>query len=219
MSIPTSVVDRAARSEERYLADPGRFAGRESDFAHWVVERLPRWKGAAIVEVGCGAGRDLTFYLTRGYAALGADFSPTAIERARHRVAMLPEPGRSRGRVAHGDALSILRTLPDQSLEAVIANHTYGTIPGPELAMVFAEAGRCLRPGGVHLYAIRTPSDPQAGEGVRVAPDTWLGGPHPVPYRYYALSDCDRLVEAPFERGDRTPKEKGHDLFVADRRR
>jgi SAM-dependent methyltransferase len=219
MALPTSVNDRAALSESKYREDPARFAGRESDFAHWVVERLPTWKGANLVELGCGAGRDLTYYLGRGYSALGVDFAPTAIERARQRVAMLPEPGRSRGRVALGEALAVLRTLPEQSLEAVVANGMYATLPPDDLETLVSEIGRCVRPGGLHAYAVRTPSDPQAGEGVRVAPDTWFGGPHSAPYRYFSTEVIERLTAAPFERAERASRGPEHQVFVADRRR
>jgi len=41
---------------------------------------------ARLLELGCGTGRDLEFYLKLGFSVTGIDYSPTAIAKAKSRV-------------------------------------------------------------------------------------------------------------------------------------
>jgi SAM-dependent methyltransferase len=53
----------------------------DSAFAEWVLSRLPG--GAAVMDLGCGAGADACRYAAAGHVVLGIDYSPTAVEKAR----------------------------------------------------------------------------------------------------------------------------------------
>jgi len=209
---------RRAASEAKYQKDPRRFAGLVSDFARWAAPRLPPFAGARLLEVGCGPGRDLAFYADRGFACTGVDFAPTAIERARERFAHLPEPTRSRGRFVLGDAMAVLHSQAPASIDAIVANLVYPTFEEAELRSLFAEVARCLRPGGVHAYAVRSVGDPRAKEGELVGPDTRRGGPHDVPYRYFSLETLNALASDGFTKGERAERKVEHLLYGADTR-
>lgn len=210
--------DRRAVSESQYQNDPGRFSGEESGFARWVVPRLEVATGGRLVEIGCGPGRDLCHYARQGLTVLGVDHAPSAIEGARQRLALLPEPARSRGRVVLGEATSTLLTLPEESQDAVVAHLVYGSFTPEELLRLSGAIARCLRPSGMHAFAVRTTTDPLFQQGQRVGPDTVFGGPHLVPYRYFTAESAGTVPGPRFRVEERLSLPGQHLLYLRARR-
>ncbi len=209
---------RRAVSESEYQGDRGRFDGAESGFARWIVPRLPTTTGARVVEIGCGPGRDLCHYARHGFAVLGVDHAASAIEGARHRTALLPEPARSRARVVYGEAIATLLTLSESSQDAVVAHLVYGSFTPEELSELSGAVARCLRPSGVHGFAVRATTDPRFKEGQRVGPDTVFGGPHLVPYRYFTPGTAVRVPGPRFEVEEKLVVPSEHLIYVQARR-
>jgi SAM-dependent methyltransferase len=82
------------RYHESELSGP-----RRRDFADWVLQRLsPR---TAVLDLGCGTGRDAAAYVEGEHQVLGVDYSPAALDTAR---SLTPE---SPGDVAF-EALNLL---------------------------------------------------------------------------------------------------------------
>jgi len=210
--------ERRTVSESQYAGDPGRFDGAESGFARWVVPRLGAMTGSHLVEIGCGPGRDLCHYARHGFAVLGIDHAPSAIEGARHRTALLPEPARSRARVLYGEAVASLLSLPEESQDAVVAHLVYGSFTPKELTGLSGAVARTLRPGGTHAFAVRATSDPRFQQGQKVDGDTLLGGPHLVPYRYFTLESAAEVPGARFTVEERVRIAPEHLLYVRARR-
>jgi SAM-dependent methyltransferase len=215
---PTSpwppLAKRAAAAERIYEGNPERFRGPPSRFFGWAFAQLrPCFPRGQVLELGCGTGRDARAFFRAGYSVLGVDYSATAIERARAEV---DPPGGLRFR--RTDALTALRDTLSDSLSAVYAHAVYMMLPEDELEGVFDEVRRTLHPGGLHLFAVRSTTDPVAGQGVEVAPDVWqrtAGGP---PHRYFRPATVDRLTARGFERVALEFPEGLHFGFVADRR-
>jgi SAM-dependent methyltransferase len=212
--------ERARAAEAAYVRDPERGSGEDNPFILWVVARLQKTAGVReVVELGCGTGSDAVRLAREGYRVHGVDFAPTAIELATARRAALGEPFRSRLAFLQGEATQFLEGRPPASADAVVANLVYMTWSPPELARLVAAVHRVLRPGGLHLFSVRTTTDPNAGKGARVAPNTYLGGPHVVPYRYFTPDDVEELSRPGFDRVERLGSRETHRLFVADGRR
>jgi SAM-dependent methyltransferase len=214
-----SVAARRAASERKYRRDPGRFRGRPSPFARWAYARRskPRFRGR-LLELGCGPGRDLLFFLDRGLQVQGVDFSSTAIARAREAVAHRPLPERKRATLTESEAIGFLRRVHPGTYDAVYAHLAYGALPLDELVELFALVRRALRIGGLHLYAARDTRDPNCGRGRQVAPNVWFGGPHDVPFRYFTPGTCATLGRGFFRRVATGRSRSSHLLYVIDQR-
>lgn len=138
------------------------------------LDRLP--KGARVLELGCGAGRDAARIMERGFDLDATDGIPAMVAKANER---------------HGVGARLMRfdeLSAEAEYDAVWAHACLLHCPRAELPGVLARIHTALRPGGLH-YASYKLGD---GEGRDL-----LGRLHNFP-------DADRLrdryAEAGFER-------------------
>ena len=90
-----------------------------------------------VLDVGCGRGEFLDLLKTRGVTARGIDLNYEMVEMCRARGLD----------VSHGDVLSHLRTLPDESLGGLFAAQVVEHLSPDYLLAFLNEAQRVLRPG------------------------------------------------------------------------
>jgi len=97
----------------------------------------------AILETGCGTGKNTVFLAEIGESVLALDFSEGMLSRAREKV-----PARH---VTFAEAdLTQRWPCEDRSRDLIVCNLVLEHIA--DLSFVFAEAARCLEPGG-RLFA------------------------------------------------------------------
>lgn len=100
-----------------------------------------------ILDVGCGAGTLLCF-LTRkvGFRepAQGVDITPEQVELARQVITANHLEGKVV--VQAGSALAL--PFPDASFDVVVSSHVLHNLSDENLAVLFAEVRRVLKPGG-----------------------------------------------------------------------
>ena len=103
--------------------------------------------GTAILDAGCGGGRNLFYLLQAGFEVSAVDASTEAVERVRRRVAELGHPlPADRLRVEPLEKLS----FPDASFDAVVASAVLHFAPDEvSFRAMVAELWRVLRPGGL----------------------------------------------------------------------
>jgi malonyl-CoA O-methyltransferase len=129
-----------ARAYDRWAAsyDDDRNATRDLDAA--VVRRAPlRLAGRDVLEIGCGTGKNSEWLALHARRLLALDFSAGMLAAARRRV---PAP---HARFVEHD----VRTpwpLGAGEVDAVVGNLVLEHVE--ELAPIYAEAARVLRPGG-----------------------------------------------------------------------
>ena len=99
-----------------------------------------------ILDVGCGRGELLEVLRDAGLQAKGLDNNGIQVERCQAHSLDVTE----------ADALTYLRALPDESLNAVTALHFAEHLPFASLVSFLDEVGRTLRPGG--LVILETPN-------------------------------------------------------------
>lgn len=134
-------MDDIARAYDRWSSsyDADRNLTRDLDAA--VVRRAPLGiEGADVLELGCGTGKNTEWLAASARSVLALDFSPGMIARARARL-----PGASHVRFVEHD-ITLRWPVPDASVDVAMGNLVLEHVA--DLAPVFAEAARVLRPDG-----------------------------------------------------------------------
>ena len=104
-------------------------------------------RGAAVLDVGCGAGSNVIFLASKGFEAHGIDLSPGAIRAATSRA-------RSAGLsmdLRVGDVLAL--DFPTARFDGLIDNGCFHTLPIRRRADYAREVARVLRPGGAFVLS------------------------------------------------------------------
>jgi SAM-dependent methyltransferase len=231
---PTRWTAREARRRQRefwdgrFSGDPDHMGSTPSPMAVRALEVLPRdGRGLRFVDLGCGTGRDLIEFVRRGYTVAAIDLSHAAVRAARLRSMEVPRPeGVARPIIDHGDAVEFLATQPDASADAVFSN-LFLTMGGPDrhLATVLREVARVLRPGGQHLFSVRSTEDAWFGRGRRLAPHVFDLAPDGPPVRFFDDAELRRRTRRRFERVEQRRGTEGEGrfrrtvLYTIDRRR
>ena len=139
-----------------------------------TLAALPR---TAILELGCGTGKNTAFFAGLGVPVLALDFSPGMLARARARV--------SGPRVTFARA-DLTRPWPcaSSAVDLVAGNLVLEHIA--DLDGICAEAARCLTPGGHLFVAELHPFRQYAGAQARFQ---GAGGAVAVPAFVHHLTD------------------------------
>ncbi len=115
------------------------------------VVDFPRWRGAQVLEVGCGLGTDAVQFARAGAQYTGIDLTPRSIEMVRHRFIMQGLTGEFQ--VADAENLPFDDNHFDLVYSHGVLHHT------PDTQKAINELHRVLKPGGramVMLYHKRS---------------------------------------------------------------
>jgi SAM-dependent methyltransferase len=113
-----------------------------SSFLEPLARRLP--PGAAILDVGCGSGRDLRWFKERGFRPMGLERSPSLAELARNH---------SGCPVMEADFET--HDFPDRNFDALVLVGALVHIPHNRLEQVLDHLIKALRPGGHALITLK----------------------------------------------------------------
>jgi SAM-dependent methyltransferase len=129
-----------------YGSNAQAYAGREITSRQVRLNRflVPLSPGAAILELGCGAGGDTAEMLARGFDVSPTDGSPEMAEVASRRL------GRPVATLLFHDLDKV------EAYDGVWANACLLHVPRPELAQVLARIWRALKPGGTFYASFKT---------------------------------------------------------------
>ena len=116
-----------------------------------LLEAIPGDGPFRILDLGCGPGRDLMDFKSRGHHPVGLDGAPEFVEMA-SRHAGVP--------VWQQSFLSL--DLPERAFDGVFANASLFHVPRQELPRVLRELFACLREGGV-LFSSNPRGDGREG--------------------------------------------------------
>jgi O-antigen chain-terminating methyltransferase len=141
---------------------------KQSIYVPLLKERHIGSKNMPVLDVGCGRGEWLELMRENGLLAQGLDRNEIMIAQCR-------ELGLD---VVQGDAMSHLRTLPDQSLGAVTAFHIVEHLPFETVLAFIDETVRVLKPGGMVIFETPNPQNVLVGSMTFYYDPTHL---HPLP--------------------------------------
>jgi SAM-dependent methyltransferase len=125
-------------------AEAFRQGTRDHDVSQNIAALLRHIEGAppfAILDLGCGPGRDLATFTQMGHAAVGLEGASALAKMAREAGA---------GEVWEQDFLAL--DLPPQRFDGIFANASLFHVPSRELPRVLGELNAALKPRGV-LFA------------------------------------------------------------------
>jgi SAM-dependent methyltransferase len=154
------VADGYDQIAERFLPWAEGIGGRVRErYAQVLADGLA--DGAAVLELGCGAGIPVARRLAERFRVTGVDISRRQIELARRNV-----PGAT---FIHGDMAR--QAFPPGSFDAVAAFYALTHVPREEHGPLLRDIASWLRPGGLFVASMGAGSDPGTVEA------GWLGVP------------------------------------------
>lgn len=118
------------------------FAPPNDTVVEWANSLPP---GAAVFDLGCGAGRHVTYLGGRGFQMAGSDIAPTGVQRTYTACA-------ERG-LAFDGRVCDMTTLPwpDETFDATLCTSTIHHALRANIQQAIAEVWRILKPGGLFL--------------------------------------------------------------------
>jgi SAM-dependent methyltransferase len=109
-----------------------------------------------ILDLGCGPGRDLSYFQSLGHKAVGLEGSKKFVDMARRH---------STCEILHQDFLAM--ALPEGYFDGVFANASLFHVPRQELPRVLRELSEALKPGGVLFCSNPRGNDEEGWSGDR----------------------------------------------------
>ena len=177
-------------------------------YVPWLERAAVGSASAPVLDLGCGRGEWLELLAERNFTASGVDSNLSMIGRCR---ALSLE-------VTQTDALTHLRSLPDQSVGAITSFHMIEHLPLETLITIVDEALRVLRSGGLLIF--ETPNV----QNLRVGSQSfWIDPTHlqPMPsqtLRFLLEARGFRQVEIldlqPYPEAERLPEKGGAAQWV-----
>lgn len=184
----------------RYEEDPAFFGRGASPFARWAAPWLRRHRVQRVLELGAGYGRDLRYLLENGYDARGVDNVRRGVSQGRASLSRFSPTPHAERRLTCGSAEACLAAQRPGSLDAVYSNLFLNMdYTEREHRRLLRAVHRSLRPGGLHLYSVRSVNDPWYGRGVRRGPATFDLAPHGTTMHFFSERYVRSLAGGRFE--------------------
>ena len=151
-----AVAPSSARFEALYFAFEQRFRGTREDIRERLRYYLPLLResvvgkeGSPVLDIGCGRGEWLELLRDEKITARGIDINESMVEECRRRDLD----------VSTGDAIALLKRLPDNSLGALTGFHIIEHISLETLLELIELAHRVVEPGGLVIFETPNPEN------------------------------------------------------------
>ncbi|MDP9379783.1 MAG: class I SAM-dependent methyltransferase [Chloroflexota bacterium] len=167
----------AERVRDAYNRIAGMYALRTAEMPPALIKLADEFLALLppdprVLDLGCGAGRDMAWLEARGARVTGVDLSTGMLEEARRRV---------RGELLQMDMRRL--SFPDGHFHGVWCMASMLHLPKAEAPLALGEVHRVLVPGGALALSV------QEGEGER-----WESGPYdPHVERFFARCNYSAL--------------------------
>lgn len=162
----TRIPDQQAMWNRKHGADEHKSFRDDPDALAREAEKLfPR--GAKILELGCGVGRDSRFFAHQGHQVLATDFSETVLDQNRQ--------------MAHGSNpewkfLDVTKPFDYASgtFDVVYACLTLHYFDHKTTTAIYKEIARVLKPAGLLCFSCKSTKDVDHANGVEVEPGLFV---------------------------------------------
>jgi SAM-dependent methyltransferase len=181
-----------AHWEDVYAKEPGKFGPIASVAAQLAVPLYRERRVTRLLELGCGPGRDATYFASLGFCVTALDYAQGATA-ALERRARLIGLGEYVTAVRH----DLREPLPfaTGSFDACYSHMALCMeFCDAELRDVVAEIHRVLRREGMNVYTVRATSDPDCGHGTAVSEGVYEVEGYAI--RFFDLAKIEELTKA-----------------------
>ncbi len=139
--------------DQNYFDFENRFRGNRNDVINSftvydgsIAYCQSKFNNLYALDIGCGRGEWIEKLTSSGFNCLGIETNEVMVEKCM-------EYGFN---ILHGDALDLLKSLPDNKYSLISSFHVIEHLEKDYLDKIFAECKRLIAPGG--LFLIETPS-------------------------------------------------------------
>lgn len=188
--------------EEKFRGSREEIRERLQEYIPLIVEAGAGTEDREILDIGCGRGEWLGLMKDEGLAALGLDINHVLIHECR-----------AKGyKVEENDALTYLRSIPDNRFGAITSFHLIEHLGFEERIALFDECARVLKPGGIALFETPNPRNLLVGGCNFWADPTHLRPLYPETHQflmeYRGFSNVRLMFLHPHEGDQRLPEEE-----------
>lgn len=149
---------------------------------NWLDGDMP----GEILDLGCGRGEWLEILRENGYQALGIDLNRESLNEC-HKKNL---------KVVCMDAISYVKSLPDNSVRMVTSFQLIEHLEMPQLLSLFQELGRVVKKGGLMIMETPNPCNLQVGAAAFYLDPTHVRQLHPEFVRFLAEQNGFGQIEA-----------------------
>lgn len=196
-----------------YLSFEDQFRGSREEIRRRLFDYIPIIKDAGagskdrmLLDIGCGRGEWLELMQDEKLSARGLDLNSVLVEKCQ-------EKGFE---VEKCDALSYLRSLPDNSLGAITSFHLIEHLDFDTRVALFDESVRVLKSGGVAIFETPNPRNLLVGACNFWADPTHLRPLYPETHQflmeYRGFCKVELLFLHPHEEEQRLPETEAPEL-------
>lgn len=177
----------------------GKYPGE--DLIRFVARNFYKASNRAdvkLLEIGFGTGANLWFMAREGFTVHGIEGSPSALKMAVERLNL--EVPHWQGELRQGDMLNL--DYPDNSFDAVIDNEAIYANSFEHAQIMYREAHRVLKPGGLMFSRMFTDKTTGYGTGLRVGPHAFIVDTGPMAgkgYTRFTSRECLMALFSPFK--------------------
>jgi O-antigen chain-terminating methyltransferase len=196
-----------------YLAFENQFRGTREEIRDRLLQYVPLMReagagvpGREILDIGCGRGEWLGIMQDEELLASGLDLNHVLVQECREKGL----------KVIENDALSYLRSLPDNSLGAITSFHLIEHLSFDDRIALFDESVRVLKSGGVAIFETPNPRNLLVGACNFWADPTHLRPLYPETHQflmeYRGFCKVELLFLHPHEGEQRLPETEAPQL-------
>ena len=170
-----------------YSNDSSFFGDNLSDFGLECYKEFKKHRVKKILELGCGQGRDTTFFASNGIDVVAVDSSRVAIDTLSKNITQKNLP-------IEGMIYNVSEGIPfENSYFDAVYSHMFFNMrfTDDQLKYLFAEVNRVLKDGGLNLFSVRSDNDAMYKEGTEVEKNIYdING---FQIRFFTKSDLKNI--------------------------
>lgn len=179
----------ASRNDYKYVEFENLFRGSQDDIRKSLSEYIPYFEETSdILDIGCGRGEFLDLLRERDLTCWGIDTN----------AGMIAECHKRGLTVKHGDALSIIRGIPDSSLGGIFSSQVVEHLQPDYLLELLETAHQKLRPGARIILETINPACWSAFFDSYIRDITHVQPLHPDTLKYLCIASGFQNVETRF---------------------